>query len=565
MVLGRQLVLERGDKMTIYGQIPLSVSPWDSFYKGASGTSNLLKSLLEQNAKRQETQQSAEMHPLNLKFKKGQIQRQAAQAELDPFRKMLLQARIHQATARAKKAEYDADPKAQMAAIQELMSLYGEAEGGGGQDSTPQSLIPGIGNKIGQHGAPAEQQQPNYDELASMIPAIMGKIGQGGQPGEQLPDEQSFVPGVGQVGAEEPEPDLQSAIAGIGALGEEEQPPEPPAPPHPKYNNLQKKIIEGVLKKKFGIDLGSESAQEKRDNDYNKWQREQEYKAAHPEAKPGAITSAERLEKLNFERDKLEEQKKHNRELEKAASLDTKIKLAEERKNIETELAKNKAAIKAESAYTESLNKEEAKIYTGMQKEAIKGIETDANYREIGEVIRAPETKTLLSHPALGELTIAYYNSKGTPEQQYTVGRLKHATNELVASTAKGLNTRFTDKDLALARQMKIDDSDSFEAAQAKAEAIIFLHNLGQSRLDASLRLIRESQAAGKRVSPYEATKEADKLINAEATRKAAHAMVFGNTTGGKNGNVVVIDPNGKRFTTTKENAAQLPEGWRHG
>lgn len=28
---------------------------------------------------------------------------------------------------------------------------------------------------------------------------------------------------------------------------------------------------------------------------------------------------------------------------------------------------------------------------------------------------------------------------------------------------------------------------------------------------------------------------------------------------------VIVIDPNGKRFETTKENAAHLPEGWRHG
>jgi hypothetical protein len=34
---------------------------------------------------------------------------------------------------------------------------------------------------------------------------------------------------------------------------------------------------------------------------------------------------------------------------------------------------------------------------------------------------------------------------------------------------------------------------------------------------------------------------------------------------GGGNDNVIVIDPNGKRFETTKGNAAHLPEGWRHG
>jgi len=34
---------------------------------------------------------------------------------------------------------------------------------------------------------------------------------------------------------------------------------------------------------------------------------------------------------------------------------------------------------------------------------------------------------------------------------------------------------------------------------------------------------------------------------------------------GGDSEKVIVIDPSGKRFETTKANAAHLPEGWRHG
>lgn len=34
---------------------------------------------------------------------------------------------------------------------------------------------------------------------------------------------------------------------------------------------------------------------------------------------------------------------------------------------------------------------------------------------------------------------------------------------------------------------------------------------------------------------------------------------------GGESDKVIVIDPNGKRFETTKANAAHLPEGWRYG
>lgn len=37
------------------------------------------------------------------------------------------------------------------------------------------------------------------------------------------------------------------------------------------------------------------------------------------------------------------------------------------------------------------------------------------------------------------------------------------------------------------------------------------------------------------------------------------------NEGGESSGKVIVIDPSGKRFETTKANAAHLPEGWRHG
>ena len=49
---------------------------------------------------------------------------------------------------------------------------------------------------------------------------------------------------------------------------------------------------------------------------------------------------------------------------------------------------------------------------------------------------------------------------KWTPEQRQLIARFDVAANRVIADTAKGLNTRFTDKDLALAREMKIKDDD---------------------------------------------------------------------------------------------------------
>ena len=234
-----------------------------------------------------------------------------------------------------------------------------------------------------------------------------------------------------------------------------------------------------------------------------------------PALSTSGYTPELRQKEFEYKQKSLNERMRHNEAMEKLADPEEKIRLAQEKANIEAEKQKIITDHKAESEYIKTLNKEEAKTYSKMQDEAITGIKSEPLLNEIKSIVNDPVLEQIRKHPNLGHYEVEYYRKNGTPEQKSLIARFDVAANKLIADTAKGLNTRFTDKDLALAREMKINDTDTLEAMKSKAESLIYLHDIGKERLEKALDI-----SSTRRVSPFSAIKQADALIDGNKIRE---------------------------------------------
>jgi len=244
-----------------------------------------------------------------------------------------------------------------------------------------------------------------------------------------------------------------------------------------------------------------------------------------PRTSTSGITPEMREREFLYKQKSLDERMRHNQAMEKLANPDEKIRLAQEKANIESEKQKNIADFKADLEYKKSLNKEEGKTFAKMEQDAMSGVASQPVLKEVADVISDPLFEQIRQHPYLGHQEFGYYKRSGTAEQKALIARFDVATNKLIADTAKGLNSRFTDKDLALAQNMKLNDTDSLEAARAKAEALMYLHDLGQKRLEKAIEI-----ASTQRVSPFIALKQADNALNSDEIRANIKSQIYKNS-----------------------------------
>ena len=197
------------------------------------------------------------------------------------------------------------------------------------------------------------------------------------------------------------------------------------------------------------------------------------------------------------------------------------------------------------------LSKEDAKKISGMENEAIKGYETNDILKGLDETLSNPIAQTLKTHPNFANLQMKYLAANGTDEQKKLVADLEVYSNKLIAQTAKGLNTRFTDKDLAFAQRMKIDPGDSYGVSLEKLQALKKLQEKGQRRLEGTIDLARKGN-----MSVFEATRTINKQIEDSEN----------NAT--KNKKVQMISPLGHKVTMTEEQARgalNRKKGWKRG
>lgn len=281
-----------------------------------------------------------------------------------------------------------------------------------------------------------------------------------------------------------------------------------------KYNALRQKLKAGILKKKTGIDLNAETPDEKEERQLRIFKEKKDIESQYPGSK-GGMTSEQREKDLSRKQQEIDEKIRHNRELEKNANLEQKLQYNKELIQLkkEKEMAVNEQKQLAE--YQKSLDKEQAKIYVKMQEEGMAGLKANPSYKNLKSIISDPLFKSIRQHPSFPNLEMKALKKVGSKEQQHLIGAFENATKEIIADMAKGLNSRFTNKDLQLAEDMKISPSDSYQSALAKAESILFLHEIGQQRLDKAIRLIHDTKE-----EPYFAMKQADALIDGDKIRK---------------------------------------------
>lgn len=468
--------------------IPLPSAPDVALSKAFTQGTDLYNMLMQHAIQRAQNKRLEEMQPYNIKNIESQIANRAA---VNARQQALLNPRLQQYADLHKKFLMESDPNYKASQLQSLLSALGYGGMEGEQES---EIVP-----------TRAEQMPSY------IPSIRKSLSDA--------QEQSFIPSINQDKSS-----LQSILPSIiEAVQRAESDNVPELKPDviseydaeqlskqqkPKSENLRDKVLKGILKKQYGVDLDKESPEEK-------FQRE--VKLAEEKAKiqsqyaTRGMTPEQRTKQLQLKEKEIEAKIKHNEWLEANSDIDSKIKLAQER----SELKKEEARVKAQLEYNKKLNQKEAETFAQMQEEGIKGISGQPKYNELKSIVTDPVFESIRQHPMFPRLELAALKAKGSKEQQELIGRFENITNEIVVDMAKNMNSRFTNKDLDLAQQMKISEKDNYNSARAKAETILFLHELGQQRLEKALQLIEET-----RMSPFNAFKQADALIDGDKIRE---------------------------------------------
>ena len=534
--------------MAITGAIPLPSSGLEGFFQGANASSSLLSQMMQRRSAMEQMDRLRQMLPLDKQLKQAQIKNAGLAHMLDPLRKQLLQEQI-------KSAQNKNDPAYALKHLQSLLGLLGEDEENQSQ------------------GEPQGNQ--NTDALQSFITSIMpqgnngmrapGNMDLNNRPVVNNPQTggQSTVWSMG-VGTPEGET-LIPRVSDDGKILSEQEAIDQF---HKTGKNLgvfndvdsANKYAEQLHKDQEKQYMGNEGGKKKGIFDKEYLKKALIYKAlglpVPREASASGYTPEMRQKEFEYKQKALDERMRHNKEMEKNANPDEKIRLAAEKAKIEAEKQRNVTDYKADAEYKKTLNKEEAKTYSKMENDATAGIAAQPVLQEMADVVSDPVFEEIRQHPYLGHQEFSYYKRSGTPEQQKLAARFEVAANKLIADTAKGLNTRFTDKDLMLAQSMKINDSDSLEVAKAKAESLLYLHEVGQKRLEKALEI-----ASTQRVSPFAAIKQADAALNANQIREDIRNKVY------KNGGALPSGVNEADIATTMEETgmtrAQVLEAYR--
>lgn len=480
--------------------IPLPGDYGTAFNNGVNSGGSLFSRIMQPIIERERMKQAEAHFQEQLKLQKAAAARAGANSDLQ--RKLLMQ---------------KLDPMRDINQLKLLMREFG-GEGKSQQQPTNQaSYIPEIEQLLGRGNQSSIPSIPRgLGAEQSFMPSIGANLGQA----------QSFIPSAGKtLGQEENQfPALAAKFAAmnqgqIPKFNEQAISPMEAAQGQGKGGLDMEAIkaspvLRGWFKKHFGYDPATQTQEEKDRAALQLFQDKEDYKTAHPRPSASGLTEADRAADRALKRDQLNERIAHNRVLEKNATPEEKIALQKQKDELEVAKKKLIEEDKASLEYKKTLSKEEAKQYADMEKQGVEGLKSQPLYTELKDVVSNPTFEQIRQHPYLGHVELGYYKRSSNKEQAQLANRFELVANQLVASTAKNLNTRFTNKDLELAQRMKITDKDSLNGAKAKAEALIYLQELGQKRLDRALEL-----AEGGKMRPYAAFKKADQELDSDAIR----------------------------------------------
>lgn len=470
-----------------------------------SRMSPMLQTLMQQRFKPQELEQAMRIHKDNFGLQQAQEGRARQKWEQEQQDRAMLQA-----------------------------FLNGNPQGGGQQQPPVyESYMPSIPNMGGQQGS--QNTATGGESYIPSIPSVgnqdsyMPSIPNMGNQESSIPlvpqfQEQGPIPEIGQ----QRPPSQEELMAG---LAEKQESQSGGLSPEKMAQLRANPLLRAMFKKQFGYDPLTETPEQKSEREFNQFKKKEEYKAEHPKASTSGITPEMRKLDYDLKKDSLDERIRAAKERERLADPVEKIKYAKEKAKAEAEKQILVADYKAGLEYKKTLGKEDAKQFALMEEAATQGINAAPIYSDLKDFAISDEIKKIGAHPIIGKYNIKALRSSNDPKITSAIANYDQLTSQLVAQAAKGMNPRFTNKDLELARSMKINDSDSWQAMQQKAANLISMYELGQKRIERAIELTRDNK-----MSPYQATLAADKEMDGDAFRKDIKDSIVGYEKG-KTGN----------------------------
>jgi hypothetical protein len=175
-----------------------------------------------------------------------------------------------------------------------------------------------------------------------------------------------------------------------------------------------------------------------------------------------------------------------------------------------------KAELETQTARKNAFSKEDAKIASTYDEQAISADETLNTLGKIGETIKSPQwaqMRALSSIPGGGKVSLWWYAHNGTPDQQKMAGGFITNTGQIVANMASQFKGQFRKGEQTLINGIKINESDTPASAQGKYDALISMENFMKQRGTLMSKLIRQG------LSPADAHDEADKILKGALVR----------------------------------------------
>lgn len=532
--------------------LPTPVSSMDAFQKGFGFDAGLMKEILA----RKQLSQQMKIHQDDLAMRKAAAARAGANSDLN---RMILQERL-------KSLHNQNDPMYEINNLKQMMAAFG-----GGEKKLPteqESYIPSIGGM-----GDTSQPMPSLN-LDSSIPSApnMPSI-------SYSPD--SFIPSYNDptVTQQEDKPQqlesfIQQALSQNNApSGSIPQMNEQAVSPYEAAQSGQggldmetiknSPILRGWFKKKFGFDPGAPTPQtpeEKLNNQIRLHQENRAFDIAHPTAAKETALHGEARDAADLER--LKKEAGENSEVYQNAKAQYDAKL-DAKKDLRDLRARTKAGLKVgekeffDQETGEPLGKEIP--LTEKERDAEQG---NTLFNELYPHVykgAAPFS----GEGSIGRLEQAAANYKTNPQAQQLFDDFLLAEKMLAATTVNEAATLKAGKTNRTYGMLK----ESLEAQDVpeKIKSLIKQFQIPASaQLKAAMRyqkLLSDARIKAKKSTP--ATQRL--YYNPELQAKHEAEQEEGKPVNHSTQSVIIIDPSGKKFKTSEENAAHLPAGWKRG
>lgn len=141
--------------------------------------------------------------------------------------------------------------------------------------------------------------------------------------------------------------------------------------------------------------------------------------------------------------------------------------------------------------------------------------------KEMASIIASPEYEQLRQVALAGGHEIAYYAKQGTKAQQNMAGRIINLSKTFVKDSARDFGGAFRAGEQSLLNDMKVNTSDTPDAARGKLEATMLMTQLLSDRAALTSKIMKKYHA-----NKLEAMESADSQIDASAVKEKIHDLL---------------------------------------